>query len=421
MKRQSRTVRWMTIVGAIVVSASLTGSLSAQTTAQTTSMGSSYVGPIAPPPQAVMSATNSFAPLTGNGDNVEQAGCRSCGAGLLGNPAPDLGAAVGGCSSCGAGGCASGGCNGRKPCDCCCDSDSAIGRLFCGFYQCVCCPDPCYEPHWNALADTAFFQDAARPVTQLNLGYDNVWNYPFPDKAEYLFARADGHGKGPKPLGPGSGHDVSYRDLMMYSEVGIDRFSASFEIPYLQVSPDNYPGASGMGDLVIGTKSMLLDCELMQFTFGFKTMVPTGDFTKGLGTGHVSLEPSLIAAIKLAPETYLQTQLAYRFPLGGDGAYQGPVLHYHIALNQQLWSCGNGIKVIGTVELNGYEILGGAYTDTDTGMTLSAKDIGDIVNIGPGVRLVFCDKIDFGIGSAFNFTSSSMGDEYLKVAFRWRF
>jgi len=403
MTRGLRSVRGIGTAAALLLLAGLTGNVSAQ-------IGST-------PPDTVLRTTTSFAPLTPNGDNIQQAGCSSCSSGLLGLPAPNHDGDVG-CSSCG-GGCASGGCNGHKPCDCCCDSDCFLGRFVCGFYQCVCCPDPCYDPHWNAVADNAFFQDGARPITQMQLTYLNVWDYPFPDKAEYLFA----HSKGPMLIPGATGTSVSYKELMLYQEVALDRFSASIEMPYLQVSPDSYPGASGMGDLTIGTKSMLLDCELMQFTFGFKTIVPTGNFLKGLGTGHVSLEPALMMALKLAPETYLQSELAYRFPLGGDGDFEGPVLHYHLALNQTLWHCGQNIKVIGTLELNGYEILGGAYTDPESGtpVTLSAKSIGSIVNMGPGVRVVFCDKIDFGVGSAFNFTADSMGAEELVVQFRWRF
>ena len=61
------------------------------------------------------------------------------------------------------------------------------------------------------------------------------------------------------------------------------------------------------------------------------------------------------------------------------------------------------------------------FTDPVTGAPLSAKTIGSIVSIGPGIRLVICDKIDFGIGSAFNITKDSMGDEAIRVDFRWRF
>ena len=35
-----------------------------------------------------------------------------------------------------------------------------------GLYEALCCPDPCYEPRWLAVADAAFTCEAARPVTQ---------------------------------------------------------------------------------------------------------------------------------------------------------------------------------------------------------------------------------------------------------------
>jgi hypothetical protein len=353
---------------------------------------------------------------------VVQAGCSSCSGGLFGPQVSDLGPA---------GGCADEGCcgycyPGRKPCDCCCDGTSGFGKFFCGFYQCVCCPDPCYEPHWVAAADSAFFTDAARPMTQMRIRYFDDINFFFPNRAEFFMA-------GP-PKGPAPGSQISYQAGYLYNEVAVDRFSTSIEVPYEYVAPQGgFNGASGVGDLIIGTKSMLLDCELMQFTFGMKVFVPTGNFNKGIGTGHTALEPELIAACKLAPRTYLQAELAYRFPLGGDTGFEGPVLHWHLALNHVLWCCGHDIQLIGTLELNGYEFTGGQFSpatgDTNVlgfsnGVPFgSAKDIGSIASIGPGIRLVFCDRIDFGVGSAFNLTGSdnSIGNEIIAAEFRWRF
>jgi hypothetical protein len=378
--------------------------------------GAAFAQTAAPAVSTTVAAPTVTTTVTETGA-VVPAGCSSCSKGLAPglDVLPTFGGG-GGCASCGD--CGGAGCvPGRYPCDCCLDESTCVGRLLGGIYKCICCPDPCYEPHWVALADAAFFQEGPRPVTQMNLRYEHVWDYPFPDKAEYLWARSGGGGKGPRTATGAT----SYRDLVLYNEVGIDRFSASVAIPYLQMSPANGPGASGFGDITIGTKSMLLDCELIQLTFAFNTIVPSGNFTRGLGTGHVSLEPAGLMALKLHPRTYLQSELAYRIPIGGDQAFQGPVLHYHCSLNHLLWSCGKDIQLIGVAELNGYELLGGAYTDPATGAALSAKTIGSIINIGPGVRLVICDKIDFGVGSAFNITNDSMGDEMLRVQFRWRF
>jgi hypothetical protein len=366
----------------------------------------------APPPLAPPAGVP--APSSGHDDAVVPAGCSTCGSGLLGAPAPDLG--LPGCGN----GCGGPCYPGRKPCDCCCDADGRCGRILCGIYQCICCPDPCYEPRWVALADSAFFADAPRPMTQMRFRYDHVWDMPFPDKAEFFWAKING--KGPhSPISNRGENAASYRDFSIYNEAARGAFGLSVEIPYRQVSPHFFDGASGLADLTIGTKSLLLDCELLQFAFGFKTFIPTGNFTRGLGIGHVSLEPSLLLALKLTPETYLQSELAYRFPLGGTGGFEGPVFHYHCSLNRQLWCCGHDIQLIGTAELNGYEFTGGGYTDPATGLALSAKDVGSILSIGPGIRLVICDKLDIGAGSAFNLLKDSVGDEWLRVEIRYRF
>ncbi len=366
---------------------------------------------------------------TGNVDGaVVPASCASCsGGGLLGLPPTDLGE-VSGCSSCG---CGSNGCvPGRKPCDCCCDATDGPGRFLCGLYQCICCPDPCYDPHWCALADSAFGQTSGpRPITQMNLRYEQGWNMPFPDKSEFFMARADGKGKGPmQTVSPIFDNNLAtYRELHMYNEAAVGPFSAWVDVPYENVSFKEYNGAAGLGDLSFGTKSMLLDCELLQFTFEFNTFTPTGNFTRGLGTGHVSLEPGFLMALKLAPETFLQSELAYRFPLGGDQAFEGPVFHYHLSLNQLLCHCGHDIQLIGTAEFNGWQFTGGEYTGPGSttanplDLAVSSSPVAEVFNMGPGMRLVICDKIDFGVAGFFNVSSGSIAKELLEAEFRWRF
>ena len=79
--------------------------------------------------------------------------------------------------------------------------------------------------------------------------------------------------------------------------------------------------------MTVGTKSLLFDCEMLQLSLQFLTYIPTGNFTKGLGVGHLSLEPSLLMSLKFTPRTYLQAQLAEWIPLGGDPTYAGAMLH----------------------------------------------------------------------------------------------
>jgi hypothetical protein len=355
----------------------------------------------------------------GTGESgIQQTSCTNCGGGLLGRPEfPGDGVA-----SCGEG-CIPG----RQKCGCCCTSDNAVARLFCGIYDCICCPDPCYEPHWIAAADAAFFQDSARPVTQMRFRWDTGWDLLRPDRAEYFWARERG------PLGPNViARAVNYREFSLYTEGAIDRIGIFVDTPYREVgikaaaiSPTPDHTFSGFSDVVVGTKTLLLDCELTQVAFQFKTFIPSGSSMKGLGTGHVSLEPALLFALRLTPLTYLQAETAYWIPIGGDSLYQGNVFHGHLSLNQVLWHINHNVQVIGTLEGNEWSVINGNYTNSDTldagGHPIAVRARASMFSAGPGIRFVVCDKIDLGVGSAFSLTGDHWAEELVRAEFRWRF
>src|SRR5262249_54476222 len=156
---------WWTAILAVTAATALAGPAAAQAPT------SGANNPGSPSSQMDPSPIGS-APKAGG---IIHAGCKSCSDGLL-NPLP-MGDEMGGCPTC---------CYpGRKPCDCCLDQYGCVGRMLGGIYECICCPDPCYEPHWVALADAALFTDGPRPMTQMRIRYDTGWSYLFPDKAEY--------------------------------------------------------------------------------------------------------------------------------------------------------------------------------------------------------------------------------------------
>jgi len=387
----------------------------------------------APPGPAPVGAIPPSSPILD--PNVVPAGCATCGGG-----GGTIEGGSGGCSGCGSG-CVPG----RDASACCCGiaADTACGRFLSDVYSCICCPDPCYVPHWTALADAAFFVDAVRPITQMDFRYDHAWSFENPDRAEYLMARER---LNPTQVGPagnmGMGKGlpvlatkVDYDQLNLYTEGATGKIGAFVEMNYLSLDPTVSPlspgangassHASGFGDMTVGTKTMLLDCELMQFGFEFKTFMPTGAFTKGLGTGHVSLEPSLLWAVRLCPDCYLQAQMSYWIPLGGDPLYEGNIYHNHVSANFLLWRPCPGLQLIATAEVNQWLVLGGDYTSPNfvvngTPVAISSRDAA-MLSAGPGLRLVVCDKIDIGAGSAFALTGSRFADQMLRVEFRWRF
>ena len=156
---------------------------------------------------------------------------------------------------------------------------------------------------------------------------------------------------------------MNYDQLYFYTEAASAAGSVFFEMPYRSNNPTLGPSMSGFADLNFGVKSLLFDCELLQITFQMKNYMPTDQTGKGLGTGHVSLEPSLLMTMRLAPETYLQGQFAEWIPLGGDPTYSGALMHYHLSFNQVLARPLADMPIIGTFEFNGWSFQDGAYTD----------------------------------------------------------
>jgi hypothetical protein len=261
-----------------------------------------------------------------------------------------------------------------------------------------------------ALADAAYFVDAARPITQMRLRFDQMWNMNSPDRAEFFWAQQGK--KGPNTVV----RSIDVSEFRLLTEAAAGRAGIAVEIPYRRNERDF--SSSGFSDMNIATKAMLLDCPLIQITFGFKTFIATGAPNTGLSTGHVSLEPALIWAVRLTPSTYLQAYTGLWIPIQGTSGFQGNIFDYHFSLNQILWKPCNDLQLIGTLELNGWTILSGERTDPVLGVVGAH---GNLASAGPGLRLVICDKIDFGVGSAFSFTNQHWADEMVRAEFRWRF
>lgn len=329
----------------------------------------------------------------------------------VGDPLPGVG---GGCATCGGAG---GGCEGR------CEpypATTAAGRVFGSFYEALCCPDPCYRPRWEPITDTAFVTAAARPVTQTRLQWNYTSSLNFPDRGEFYWARSDGRGRGVTPqFGARSVGFVDQHELMQVTEAASGRASVSIATPYRSVNPQFAGSQAGFSDIVIGAKSLLLDSELLLVAFQFNTFIPSGNAGKGLGTGHVSLEPSVVVGLRLGPESFLQAQIAEWIPLGGDSTYSGAVLHYHLAYNQVLWKPTEQVQLIGTAEAHGYSFQDGGFTDPTLGFRKASDHTSG--QLGTGARLFICDKYDLGLGGVWGVTGANQFGSQLRVEARVRY
>jgi hypothetical protein len=359
---------------------------------------------------------------------VEQTACSSCGG--------FHGVSDGGELHDSLGGCANGTCiPGRKACYPPPHGyDTHIGAFLSNLYDCLCCPDPCYQPRWEPAANASFFADYARPRTVTRIRYDNLNDMRTPDRAQYFIQNVNPTAKGTRSFVP----QARFQQVSLYQEVAGPRGSFFISIPYDQINPNWGPTQAGFGDLNFGVKSLMFDCEMLQVSFQFRTYMPTGAAINNLGTGHISLDPSILASLKLTPTTYLQGQIGNFIPIGFGGTngiaagakgesptLAGGVLYWFGSINQVLWYCTPNSPLIATLELDGWSFESGGYTAVvGSGGTPKVVDKGGGVsyfNMGPGLRQVICDKVDIGGAITWATTTPRWADPWFRFEVRFLF
>ena len=197
-----------------------------------------------------------------------------------------------------------------------------------------------------------FVIDIAQPMNQFAFRMDAAYGWLSPDAAQWLFAQPSSlGGQGP----PAIEHAVNYQDLGFLTEFGTRAFSVRTVIPVRMVDPEINPNTAGLGDIQLENKILLLDgkswkiCPVVGFFFN------SGDPHKGLSTGHIPMEPGVLASYKWTPATILHTEAKYLFPLGGDLSAEGNVLTWGFGVSHILID-RDGFAVIPTLETVFYSV-----------------------------------------------------------------
>jgi len=352
-------------------------------------------------------------------------------------------------------GCASGVCiPGQPPCnppanEC----DTVLGAFLTNLYQTLCCPDPCYEPRWDPVAYASLFADYARPRTVTRIRVDRGIDMVRPNRNEFFLKQTNSafpktvtrNGRTFRVLGDPS---LNWSQLYLYQEAAGEKGSLFVEYPYRQINPLFSPTQAGFGDINFGSKAMLFDTELLQVAFQFRTFAPSGNASQGLGTGHFSLDPSILASLKLTDETFFQAQVGQWVPLGGTPQIRGGVLYWFLSLNQVLWWCTPDSPLIGTLEMDGWSFQNGGYTEPSIvasgppqrdqhgnlfyppavppppGQHAGVVNSGGGVsyfNIGPGLRWSICNKVDLGTALTWSTTPGQWASPWFRFEVRFLF
>ena len=229
---------------------------------------------------------------------------------------------------------------------------------------------------------------SAIPRNTVQVRYDAAYDNNRPDRAEFFYAKCGCFRVGGADPGAGgpplSERRVDYQDLTTYLEFAPwSRFSAFIEAPYRWLNPQDNANVSGFGDMKAGFKAAFISNAQQVMTLQFRTYIPTGRADQGLGTNHVSVEPSLLYFQRLTPRLTFESQLGDWVGLGGSD-FNGNVLFYGAGLGYNILD-GQNLWITPVTELVGWTVVRGQESLANDGAVSAVGDT--IVNGKMGVRI----------------------------------
>jgi hypothetical protein len=308
----------------------------------------------------------------------------------------------------------------------------------------------------------------------IRLRFDAGYDMNRPDRAEFFYATwkelgfhphgvngggvfFDPKARGPEQL-PGS---LDYQEASAYFEFAFNnRFSTFVDLPYRFVhfknileepdiermsngrffpepreentqEPNN--NTNGVSDIVAGFKAAVIADPCRYLTFQFKTYIPTGEPSRGLGTGHVSLEPGVLLYERLTDRLVFQGQVRDWIPVGG-GPMAGNVLIYGAGFGYDVYQSCN-LRVTPVAEFVGWTVLSGFESAGDKQIVTTpppgvevpklhgVEDAsGDtIVNAKLGVRTYYGRNHDIYVGWGHSLTGDRWYRDLARVEYRYSF
>ena len=271
------------------------------------------------------------------------------------------------------------------------------------------------------VAASSMYIDSAIIRSRVRLRFDAGFDINTPDKAEFFYAKCgcfakvvhpgqpgfDPHARGPVAArnfhGLQADPKINYRELATYLEyAATGNFSAFVEVPARFLRATVIGNAAGFSDINAGFKYAFVAEPDRYYTFQLRTYAPTGASDKGLGTGHVSLEPGLLIFQRLTDRLYFNGEIRDWIPVAGSN-FAGNVIRYGAGLTYNLVLTDH-FRVAPMNEVVGWSILGGKELDTPVGGSQVPVNVGGqtIVNEKIGIQFGLGDYTKNGGGSNLN-------------------
>lgn len=276
--------------------------------------------------------------------------------------------------------------------------------------------------------------DGALPVTQVRLRGDFAYRNNRPDRAEFFYPKCgcfagltppQTNAKGPPQ--PETG--VDYQDVATYLEARLgERWSVFGEVPVRFLNPDVNANTSGLADVNFGFKYAAILTDTRIVTLQLRSIAPSGDGFKGLGSENWWVEPGILTQQQLTDRLITFGELRYAIPVSRTSEFAGDVLRYGVGAAYVAYSSCN-LRVMPVVETVGWTVLGGKESTVDgPGAVLDASG-ATIVNLKGGVRFGFGEveypgalgRSDLYIGYGRALTGEVWYKDILRVEYRLRF
>jgi hypothetical protein len=287
----------------------------------------------------------------------------------------------------------------------------------------------------STLGGGGGYIENAIPRTQFRNRYDVAGGVSHPDRAAWFWPA----------YGPGfKGGQFSYQELTTHLEYApTANFSAFIDAPERFVHLPQGRGVpsinyGGFSDLQLGAKYAFIARPDAFATFQFKTYVPTGNATQGLGTGHVSIEPSLLLFRQVSERGFLIAQLSDWIPTGSlniprtatSGTsesmdvlnYGGNVLNYGVGGFYNVIQTP-GYRLAPVVEVVGWTALSGRTgiantSEASAGQTIVNAKIGARIGIGDYFRNGGASPLNDKVSLYAGYGRSLTGDVWYTNIFR---